>query len=203
MKLLLTCLVFISAISNVACAAGRKRVPIDPVTPSTVIDNDTTGLVQACGNQPIVGFTYCRVQEGDNSGQSISFLGPPAKCNQEDSCVFIKVWNQQSQLIWGGSIPKDQTSVKVPWKVLLSGRDQFQLGDRGFWTFNTQVFWLDPDGRERTSTSQGDILLRVYRKGYLPLHEVREDPNFVWEWHDGGFLYRMTSGLRAYIERKK
>lgn len=189
-------------VCNSACAGGKGRVKIDPVTQSTVLDGDATGMVEACGSQPIVGFTYCRVQEGDNAGQFVSFIGPPAKCNQEASCVFIKVWNNQGQLIWGGSIPKKETRVNVTWKTLL-GRDQFQISDRGFWTWNTQVFWLDPDGRERESSSQGDIVLRAYRKGYLPLNDVQTDSNFVWRWIEGNFLYQMTSGLRGSIQRVK
>ena len=193
--------VILALIPTSACAAS-KRLKIDPVTPSTVLDGDATGLVQACGHQPIVGFTYCRLQEGDNAGQTIAFIGPPAKCKREDSCVFFKVWNQQGQLVFGGSLPKGTTSINVAWKTLLSGRDQFQINDRGFWTFNTEVFWIDPDGRERTSTSQGDIVLRIYKKGYLPLNGVREDPSFVWEWTNNEFIYKMTSSLRAYIGRK-
>jgi hypothetical protein len=182
-----------------ACAASRGRVQPDPVTASTVLDGDATGLVEGCGNQPIVGFTYCRAQEGTAANQSIWFIGPPAKCEQAEACVFIKVWDGQGQLVWGGSIPKGQTRVGVPWVKLLSG-PVFELAHRGFWTWNMQVYWLDPEGKERVATSQGDIVVRVYRKGYLPLNEVASDPNFVWSWYDGKCEYRLTAGLRAYVK---
>ncbi len=200
MRFVTLALALVLILCNVACAAA-KRVRLDVNTQSTVLDGDATGLIEACGNQPIVGFTYCRVSEGDSAGQSISFIGPPAKCNQEKGCVFIKVWNNQSQLIWGDVIPEKQTRISVPWKTLLGGNPKFELGNRGFWTWNMQVYYIDPDGRERISTAQGDIVLRVYRKDYLPLHEVENDANFIWSWIEGSYLYRMTSGLRAYIKK--
>lgn len=192
-------------IINTACAGGKHRVRLDTNTRSTVLDGDATGIIEGCGNQPIVGFTYCRQQEGDNAGTSLSFVGPPAKCDEKihpDGCVFIKVWDNQSNLVGGGMIPKKETRLNIPWSKLLSS-PHFQLGSRGFWTWNVQVYFLDPDGREQVSNAQGDIILRVYRKGYLPLHQVEDDPNFVWEWLDGDFLYKMTSGLRAFVKRVK
>lgn len=199
-KIVLHACVTFAILCHVACAAGKGRVRPDPVTPSTVLDGDATGLVEGCGNQPIVGFTYCRVQEGDNSSQVVWFIGPPSECDQKDSCVFFKAWDNQGQLVWGGSIPKGRTRVAVSWKTLLSS-PTFELGHRGFWTWNIQVFWKDPDGKERISTAQGDIVLRVYRNGYLPLHEVLDDPSYVWTWNDHNYLYRMTSGLRAFIRK--
>lgn len=186
-------------VCNTACAFSRGRVAIDSITHSTILDGDATGLVEGCGNQPQVGFTYCRVQEGQTAGQQIWFIGPPAVCDQKEGCVFLKVWNNQSQLVWGGSIEKGKTRVGVSWNTLLSS-PTFEVSHRGFWTWNMEVFWKGPDGRERTSKSQGDIVLRTYRTGYLPLQEVSSDPAYVWDWVEGSCHYRMTSGLRAYIK---
>lgn len=185
-----------------AHAFGSKRVAADPNTTSTLLDGDATGIVEGCGQQPSTLGMFCRQQEGDASNKSVWFIGPPAKCNKDEACVFIKIWNAQGQLVWGGSIPKSQTRIEVPWSTLL-GRQTFELGDRGFWTFNTQVFWVDQDGKDRESLSQGDIVLRVFKKTYQPLHAVLDDPNFVWTWEDGSFQYKMTSGLRASIRRLK
>lgn len=179
-----------------AAAMGKKAPALDPVTQSTVLDGDATGLVEGCGQQPIVGFTYCRMQEGTTADKSVWFIGPPADCDK-DSCVFIKVWNNQGQLVWGGSIPKKGTRIEVPWKTLL-GRDTFEKAARGFWTFNTQVFWKDAEGHERDSTSQGDIVLRVYGATYVPLSSVTDDPNYYWVWTEGKRIYKMTTGLRAF-----
>lgn len=202
MKLGLSLLVGLLMLLNTACAAGKGRVKLDTNTTSPVVDGDATGLVEGCGNQPIVGFTYCRVSEGDNAGQSISFIGPPAVCNQPEGCVFVKVVSNNGQVVWGGVIPKKQTRVSVPWSTLLSS-PTFEIGHRGFWTFREDVYWLDPDGKERVSTSQGDIILRAYRKEYVPLNNVEQDPNFVWQWTEGDFLYKVTSSLRAFIKKVK
>lgn len=186
---------------NVSCAANKGRVALDPVTSSTVLDGDATAIVEGCEQQPIVGFTYCRFQEGESAYKFLWFIGPPSKCDRE-ACVYIKVWNGEGNLVWGGSIPKDKTRVSVSWKTLLSA-PTFDSGKRGFWTFNEQVYWKDPDGRERVSTAQGDIVVRVYRSGYLPLDKVANDPSYVWKWYDNGFFYQMTSGLRAFVKRTR
>lgn len=196
LKLLPLFLIF--ALPSVACAFGPKRVKADPVTRSTLLDGDVTGIVEGCGHQPIVGFTYCRKMEGDASDQTISFIGPPSQCDQKDACVFIKVWNNEGDLVWGGSIPKKMTRIAVSWTTLLSS-PLFQIDSRGIWTYNIQVFYKDEHGREISSISQGDILLRVFRTGYMPLDQVEDDPNYVWNWVDQGYVYKMTSGLRAYV----
>ena len=182
-----------------ACAMSRCRVAVDPVTASTVNDGDATGMVQGCGNQPIVGFTYCRMQEGQSSNQMIHFIGLPSKCDQKEACVFIKVFNNQGQVAWGGSIEKGKTQVAIDWSTLVSS-PTFQVGHRGFWTWNETVYWKDTDGKERISTAQGDIILHVYRAGYIPLAQVESDSAFVWSWISGNCTFKVTSGLRAFIK---
>lgn len=186
-------------VPHVAFSFGSGRVSPDQVI-APILANDETGIVEGCGNQPVVGFTYCRQVEGDAANHSITFIGPPAKCDHADACVFIKVFNNQGILVWGGQIPKGETRIAVPWATLL-GTGAFQIGHRGFWTFNMDVLWLDPDGKERQATTQGELVLRVYKAGYLPLNNVSADPNFVWAWVDNGLTYRMTSSLRAYVGR--
>ena len=194
-------------VQTTAWSFGKARAVQPDAVQDAILAGDATGLVEGCGNQPVVGFTYCRLVEGDAADQTISFIGPPAKCNDPDSCVFIKVFNQAGQIAWGGSIPKDQTRVYVSWRKLLGCQDppatcQFQVGNRGFWTYDHEVHWIDPDGHDRKSISQGDIVLRVYHQGYTPLDKVEADPNFVWSWVDGNFIYHMTTGLRAYVGKK-
>lgn len=187
------------ALSGSACAAGRGRVALDPVTQSTAQDGDASAIIEGCGHQPIVGFTYCRVEAGSSASQMLSFIGPPSKCDQAQGCVYFKVWDGSGQVVWGGSIPKGQTRVSVAWSALLSGAS-FQVNHRGTWTWNETVYWRDTDGRERISKAQGDLVLRVYQSGYIPLQEVGSDPAFVWTWVDGNCVYKMTSGLRAYVK---
>ena len=192
-----------------AHAFGHKRsVPVDSVTavlPSgdASTSGDLTGIVEGCGNQPIVGYTYCRMVEGDAADQSISFIGPPADCNgadgkPADSCVYIQVLNQAGQGPIGVSIPKGQTRVSIPWKTLL-GTDKFEIEHRGYWPFVIEVHWRDKDGHDRISRARGEIRLQVYKAGYTPLDKVSGDPNFAWIWVDAGHIYKMTSGLRAYV----
>ena len=183
-----------------ACAMAKGRVRADLIAQQPILAGDATGLIDCGAGQPLVGFCYLRVIEGDSAGRSVWFIGPPAECSREDSCVFIKVWNNQGALVWGGSIPKGRTRVEVPWKTLL-GADRFEVGHRGFWTFNHEVIWKNAEGREQVSVSQGDLLVRVYRQGYQPLDKVDADPNFVWTWIDGPWRYRVTSALRAFVGR--
>lgn len=197
-------IVLLFALAGAGCATqalafgkGRAASIIDSVTESSVMDGDATSIIEGCGWQPIVGFTYCRQAEGDAADKSLWFVGPPAKCGR-DACVYFKVWNNQGQLVWGGSLAKGKTRIEVPWKTILA-RDTFELMSRGFWTVNTVVYWTDPDGRERESTSQGDIVLRVHKAAYVPLHTVADDPNYLWTWTEGKRIYKVTSGLRAYV----
>lgn len=201
MKILILALTALSLFSSPAFAFGKKRqkVAVDTVTQSTIIDGDATGLAEGCGQQPSPLGMFCRMVEGDIVGKSVQFIGPPADCARE-ACVFVKVFNNQGQLVFGDSIPKGKTRLDVPWKTLL-GREKVEFEDRGFWSFTTSVFYIDLDGRERESKSQGDIVLRVFRKGYAPLSSVKNDPNFVWSWVDSGYLYKMTSGLRTFVSK--
>lgn len=180
------------------CSSSPPQRP-DLNTPSVATTGDATALIEGCGNQPIAGFTYCRVSEGDSTDKVLWFLGPPAKCQRKDGCVYVKVWNTQGGLAWGESFSKDATRISVPWSKLV-GRPSFDKSDRGFWTWSLQVFWQDPDGREHLSKATGDLVLRVYSPGYIPLHDVESDPNFTWTWTDHQCLFKMTSGLRAFVK---
>lgn len=188
----------LSALFLCAAATNCAAVKLTPDNAMAAIEaEDFTGLIEGCGKQLIAGFDYCRVQEGDNANQEISFIGPPSAC-REDACVFIKVYDNKGNVAWGGSIPRGKTRVTVPWKELLKS-DTFTLGQRGFYTYNHEVHWVDTEGRDRVSYSQGEIVLRVYKKGYMPLNNVSDDPNFAWSWREGDRLVKMTTGMRVYV----
>lgn len=182
-----------------AHAFGRHRgqVALDPVTPSSILSGDATALAEGCGQQPSPLGMFCRLVEGEVAPKSIFLIAPPALCDRE-VCAFVKVWNNQGVLVFGDSIPKGKTRIEVPWKTLL-GRETVAKDDHGTWAFNTTVYFKGTDGLERVSVAQGDIVLRVFQAGYVPLAEVQNDPAFVWTWADNGFLYRVTSGLRAFV----
>ena len=177
-----------------SCAS--RGLTIDPMQPT--VSFDTTAIIEACGNQPIVGFTYCRVGEGESTSDALNFIGPPVECNQRDSCIFIKVWNAQGKLAWSGSILKGQTKVAISWKTLVSS-PSFEIQQRGFWTWNLEVHYFDEKKRERISKTNGDIVLRIYRRDYLPLVSDGADPAIIWTWSDGDCHYKLTSSLRAYV----
>lgn len=209
-------------VQALGCSSGR--VVMDQSTLSTIEANDASALVEGCGSNPTVGIAYCRVMEGSPTDQKIYFLAPPAKCNR-DNCAFIKVWDNQGNLVFGAPVPKGDTKIGVTWKTLLSQgaggtatlatvpgqpvpvTDLFDLSQRGFWSWNLQVYYLDPNGREHLSQAQGDILLRIYKKAYTPLQEVSNDPNFVWAWGDTfngvNYLFESTSSLRSYVGLKQ
>lgn len=186
--------------STQAFAMSKASVEIDPVTQSTLLDGDITSMVEGCGNQPFVGGTFCRQTEGDAAGTSLWLIGPPAKCTKSEGCVYFKIYNNKGSLVFGGVLPPKSTRLEVPWKALLQ-RDTFEMGDRGFWVLRTEVYWLDEKGFEHEAVSQADIVLRVTRKEYVPLNMVEFDPNFVWEWCENGYQYKVTSGLRAFIKK--
>lgn len=193
MRLIVVVLSGLALLGASRCAS----VKLEPDTAMAAIEaQDYTGMVDGCGKQPIIGFDYCRVEEGSTTTKGFSFIGPPAVCKGE-ACVFIKVY-KGGEVIWGGSIPKGKTKIALTWKDLTK-QDSFAVGDRGFYPYTHEVKWIDKDGNERTSFSQGELVLRVYKKGYIPLHTVSDDPNFVWRWIEDGRMIRLTTGLRAFI----
>lgn len=157
---------------------------------------DATVIIEGCGSQPVVGYTYCRVGEGDTSLQSVRLHVPPAQCGQAP-CVTWKVFFPNGEPTLGGSVPQGQTSVEISWRDLVK-KERFSIGDRGFWPILLEVHWVDRDGRERTSFAEGELRLRVMRQGYLPLHEVREDRAYSWQWASAGFVFKSTTGMRAF-----
>lgn len=204
--------------TSVGCTTGR--VLPDTNTTSTVVANDATAMVQGCGNPPAVGIAYCRIAAGTSTDDTIYFVAPPADCKR-DACAFLKVFDNTGALIFGAPFQKGETTLGVSWDVLLNLKQNvtsvpnvanvasvaaphvFDKSMRGFWSWNIQVYWLDTQGQERSTQAQGDIVLRVYDKTYVPLQAVLDDPNFVWSWqtlwNQKKYNYRATSSLRAYV----
>lgn len=177
-------------------AQCTKGVRLDSAM-GAVDANDNTAFIDGCGNQPIVGYTYCRISEGDASNLSISLKVPPSECASKDACVFYTIFFPNGEPSLGGSIHKGQTSQEIKWETLIK-KPKFEIGDRGFWGVRVEIHYFDLDGNERISTVDGEIRLRVLKKDYLPLHNSKDDPNFVWIWNEGDHTYRMTTGGRAY-----
>lgn len=161
---------------------------------------DFTVIIEGCGNQPIPGYSYCRVTEGDAANSVITIHAPPAACKQ-DQCVFWKVYQPDGSTDIGGGIPRGQTNVSIAWTELIH-KQKFSTGDRGFWPVTLEVHYVDTDGRDRVAVAEGEIRLRVMRAGYQPLSDVRDDSNFVWTWTTGNHVMKSTTGLRSYVGLK-
>lgn len=195
MKILLS--LFFIFICHSSYGFGKSaHISPDSVVDSPIAEGDSTAIIMDCDGRPNVGFAYCRVQEGDSTGKNLTFVVPPAKCAREH-CVYLEVWTQ-GHLVWSSASLKDETSMTVSWREL-TGRAEFIIGDRGNWTVNEVVYWTDSDGNERQSRAQGDIVLRVFKKNYTPLHNSSEDPNYAWVFSDGRFQYKITSSLRSTV----
>lgn len=172
------------------------------MTKSAILDGDATAIIEGCGNEPIVGFTYCRKEAGSSTNEVITFIGPPAICDR-DACVFIKIWDNLGNLVWGSQFEKGKTRLPIGWEKLLSGSKTFETNFRGLFSWELEVFWKDANNRENKSVATGDLILRIFNRGYIPLSAVDGDSSFAWLWRDGGFDFKVTTGLRAYVGKSK
>lgn len=172
--------------------------------------NDYTAIISGCGNPPIVGYTYCRKAVGDSTLEKLKFHFPPVKCFPADpitkeprsSCISGKIFFPDGSPALGFSVPFGQTEYEIEWANLVKD-SEFKKDYRGFWGYSYEILWVDPNNFEQKSFLQGEIRLRVYStqvddRFYLPLHNVKDDPNFVWTWTDKeGRTFKMTTSGRA------
>lgn len=182
----------------ISCAFSK--VPNKDIGMSAVEGGDFTALIEGCGHPIIAGYTYCRKTEGDAANDNLYFIGPITNCKR-DFCVEYKLYGPNGEVLDGGSLNRKANRKAIPWSKIL-GRDTFEINDRGFWLYTYKVYWLDKDGNENTSVSEGEIRMRVIRKEYTPLDNVAHDINFVPQWSfyaRGGETIRMTTGMRTYV----
>ncbi len=188
------------ALSLFACTfpfqRAESRPPLD--RQSAVDAGDVTALIEGCGVPLTTGFLVCRKTEGEIAGDSLSFVGPPVTCSGREACITFKIFFLDGTPSLGGAIPRGKTRVEVPWKSILK-RDTFESRDRGLWGFSYTIRYTLSDGIERTTYSQGEIYLRVIKKGYTPLNTVEQDRDFTWEWKEGAKEIKATSGMRTYV----
>ena len=192
-------LFFITAFVVLTAAQCRVGLVPDPAM-AAVEAGDKTALIEGCGNQLVSGYTYCRITEGDATGQSLTFVAPPTIC-ERDACVFFKVFFPTGEPSYEDSVTRGETRKEIPWSMLLK-RETFEKSDRGFWPFVYTIYWLDKEGNEQITISEGEIRLRVLDAGYQALHESKKNPNFVWKWKHDGVDVGMTTGARTHVGRK-
>lgn len=159
---------------------------------------DGSKLVEGCGTQLQSGLLFCRVHQRQSAESEIYLVGPPAKCNRDDSCVFFKIFFPNGEPALEKALPEDSTSVAIPWKELIK-RDSFELNDRGWWPVIRTIHWIDEEDRDRKTVDEGLIYLRVLRNDYKALHESPDNEYFVWHHVYNGIDVKMTSGGRTYV----
>lgn len=187
--------------SSPACVSAR--IPLESAWAGPVEAQDVTAVVEGCGHMPIVGYTYCRVQAGEDAlHKSLVFLAPPAKCGAT-ACAFLRVFDSSGTLVLGESFEKGSSRLEIPWTKLLL-KDTFETGARGIYLFFIEVHSTNPDGNDQVSFSEGEIRLRVVSPSvnglpYRGLDRVKDDASFVWRWTDKkrNLLVQWTQKLRA------
>jgi hypothetical protein len=185
----------------VACSScNTARTAPDTQTMTAIAAGDLTALIQGCGNQLVSGYTYCRKVEGDNTTESVVFVIPTSKCG-EDSCAEVKIFFPDGSPTYGYVFKKGETIHRVKWADLTK-KSTFDIDDRGFWPFTYRIKYIDKQGKQRETVTEGEIRLRILRKGYTPLHEISEDMNFVWKFQYDGVDVKMTTGGRTYVSER-
>jgi hypothetical protein len=168
---------------------------------------DFTALIEGCGGQPIPGYTYCRVMEGDSANVALTFIFPPTQCKPwkrsdgsvENRCAFWKVFFPGTQLpALGDGVAPGVTAVTVQWSDIIKD-SQFRQGYAAYWPILFEIHFTDKDGRDRVSFADGELRLRVLKKGYISLQSIKDDPAFAWVWSMGRHVFKMTTGARVYV----
>lgn len=160
--------------------------------------NDMTVIISGCGNQPVAGYTYCRVHEGqDTTALSVSLIAPPIVCKTKP-CVTFKVFNPEGVVVYGNSVPDGQTQLDISWAVL-TGTAAFAKGYAGFWQVILEFNWVDTGGNEHQAAALGEIRLRVLDANYVSLSNVHEDKSFAWQWSSGAYHMAFTTKGRSSV----
>jgi hypothetical protein len=181
---------------SIANCSGISIVDTSPVYAMEA--NDTTVIISGCGNQPVSGFTYCRVHEGQDTTQfGVSLVAPPVQCRTKP-CVTFKVFDPKGQVIFGQSVPDNQTQIDVKWSQLV-GAPAFAKDQAGYWQVVEEWTWVDTGGNEHQSAALGEIRLRVLDASYVSLSGVHDDKNFAWEWTSGIYHMAMTTKGRSTV----
>ena len=101
----------------------------------------------------------------------------------------------------GGTFKENEIRIPIKWKALLK-RETFEKGDIGFWGIRYWIKWIDTEGREQTTITDGDIHLIVVDPKYVSLHSIESDDSYVWDFISNGVNVKMTTGGRTYVKKK-
>jgi hypothetical protein len=113
---------------------------------------------------------------------------------------MVAIWDPAKQLVRTLSFPKNKTTMDVKWRDLLESMT-YEKRHRGIWQIFVVIYWKDHQGVERRTLMEGEVRLRVFDEGYLPLHTDENNRNFAFEasYKDGRTVKITTSG-RAFAE---
>ena len=163
--------------------------------------NDTSVIIEGCGNQPISGFTYCRRLAGEIGDTDVVYIHIPESNCQRDSCVEILVFSPTSGQGSPIFVDKGVRLQPLHWATL-TGRQEFVQGDSGLWTIAMVVYWVDNEGLERRTPMLGEIRLRVLSEDYVSLSQSRGEGPYAFRWRvQGGFNLGYTTSGRSSVWR--
>ena len=194
-------IVLLFVLASCSCSQAIKKLD----SQSAVGGGDVTALLSGCGaNQIGIGYIVCRMPEGRATNDSIKVHAPPeVNCDDENACVFFKIFFPDGRPTYVGSIPKGKSYASVSWSEMLD-KKAFDPGDRGFYGVSVTIHYKGPDGVPMKSYSDGYIFLHVIKKEYVSLSDSGgEDENFVWSWKsDTSQTVKMTTGARVFVSQK-
>ena len=163
--------------------------------------NDTSVIIEGCGNQPISGFTYCRRSVGQINDTDVVYVHIPESNCERESCVEILVFSPTGGQGSPTFVRKGARLHPIHWADL-TGRQEFTQGDSGFWTIAMVVYWIDNEGLERRTAMIGEIRLRVLSADYVSLSQSRGEGPYAFRWRvQGGFNLGYTTSGRSAVWR--
>ena len=188
MRLFLT-LILLCIVSCSSVVIDRSMGAIDA--------NDTTAIIQGCGNQAIVGYTYCRKSVGDSTQDFLIMIVPQTKCNKPP-CAEYKIFSPDLQPIIGDFFSSTSSTAKVYWNQI-TGKTTFDQNDLGIFPFEYKIRYLNDQNQEGAFYMQGEIRLRVLASGYQSLEDTVNDSNFTFFNTYNGYQLKATTSGRATI----
>ncbi len=158
---------------------------------ASIAANDTSAIIKACGHQPIVGYTYCRFNEGlDANNTFLTFISPITKEGRS-----LTIFRSGATPLTYGFLD-DKEYIKVPWSALIDN-PTFETFNDSFFGFRIRINWKDEDGNLRQTFQDGEIRLRVIKSGYQAT-PTRQDSNWIFDF-DKFKVYTTTAGRSNVI----
>jgi hypothetical protein len=177
-------------------SASCGSIVIDP-SANAAESNDTSVIIEGCGNQPISGYTYCRRPEGQMTDRDVlTFHVPVSNCD-EDSCVTLTFFGTAGEIVRRYDVQKEHSRFSVHWSRL-TGRNEFTRLHRGLWIVVMDVYWKH-EGVNRRTSLEGEIRLRVLSQGYQSLSTAVNPGVLAFRWSVPGFDMGYSTAGRSSV----